>query len=100
MTDGILIRLTAVERDLTRMESLWRSSVDDIKATIKSEVSDLKSEQIAELRKRLEIIDNRLTVLEKDQAEISGGKTALAWFIRITIAIAAMLVGFLGGRHT
>lgn len=97
--ENVLARLTLVERDMTRMEAFLKSSVDDIKATIKGEISDLKTEQIADIRRRIESLEKRMTDAEREQAEISGGKGALAWFIRIMIALGSLSLGFYSGKH-
>ena len=103
---NILQRLASVETKLQGMDTLWKSSVDDIKATIRSEVSDLKSEQINDIKisqkqiaDRIDIQSNRLTRLERTQDQWSTAKGVVNWLIRLVIAIGGIAVGIVGAKH-
>lgn len=102
----ILGRLERLERDMSTMTDRWMSSVDDIKATIKAEVGELKAEQIADLRQAIKDrdrlmaeIENRVRDVENAQRDWNAGKTTLVWLIRFVIAAAGLIAGFIGAKH-
>lgn len=106
----VLRRLDKVEAEVESLERLWRSSVDDIKNTIKGEVRDLKTEQIAEIRKRqddetgvLREYDKRLRDVENAVRDWNTGRGVVNWMIRTAFAIIGAGAAILGyetlGRH-
>lgn len=103
---GISERLSAIEADMRRLDDKWQKSVDDIKATIRSEVSELKSEQIADLKTRLqdgyrtlEAQDKRLDAVEKAQDRFHASAGVVNWLIKVGIAIAGVFAGAFGWDH-
>lgn len=114
---AIIERQEATERELRRLEEMVKSSVDDIKATIRSEIRDLKDEQIADLKgqvkaaidrgdqqakamaERMERMAERLMKVERRQDQWSTGAGVVNWMIRLAIAVAGIVVGILGGQH-
>jgi len=102
----IMARLAMVESKVQGLDALWRSSVDDIKATIRSEISDLKSEQIADLRKRFEIegvalekMEIRLREVEGRQRDWDTGRRVVDWVTRFLIGAGALGAGYYSGKH-
>jgi hypothetical protein len=102
----ILARLARVEKDLADMQALWRSSVDDIKATIKAELAELKAEQIADLReaiksrdRQMETFAMRLRHAENTIGDWNAGRKILAWFVKVLIGVAGVLAGYFGAKH-
>ncbi len=99
-------RLEALDDKYDNMDKLLKSSVDDIKATIKAEVSDLKTEQINDLRRRVETMDQRmdgqnmmLSDVRTKQDRWDTGAGILNWLVRILIGIGGGVAGYLGARH-
>jgi hypothetical protein len=95
----ILQRLASLEKGQEMSAKMLASSVDDIKATIKSEISDLKGEHIGDLRiaqaKLLERLDRqaeRIQMIERTQGEWKTGAGVAEWMIRFAI----LLVGAIG----
>ena len=105
----ILERLASLETAVRHSDEMMRTSVDDIKATIRSEISDLKGEQIGDLRaahtKLLERIDRmaeRIDKLERTQAEWRTGAGVAEWMIRFAILLIGAIgagLGLLGYKH-
>jgi Flp pilus assembly protein TadB len=102
----ILERLASLETAVKHSDTMLKSSVDDIKATIRSEIFDLKSEQIADVKaalkqlgERVESQSLRLARLERaqDQWKTAGG--VVNWLIRAAIGIGGILIGIFGYRH-
>jgi len=95
-----------VERDLDKLETKWTSSVDDIKNTIKSEIADLKAEQIADLRqairdreKQVNAVEVRLREVEEGLNGFIAGSGLLTHILRMAIGIAGVIAGYLGAKH-
>jgi hypothetical protein len=102
----ILNRLDRVEKDLTEMQRLWRASVDDIKATIKGELAQLKSEQIADLREAIKSRDKQMETLsiglrhaEDIVRDLNVGRKILAWFVKVLIGVGGAVAGYFGAKH-
>jgi len=116
----ILQRLASLETDIKRSDQLLKSSVDDIKATIKSEISDLKGEQIGDLKsananlierldrqaERMERIERsaseRIERLERTQGEWKTGAGVAEWMIRFAILLIGVIItglGVFGYKH-
>lgn len=103
---SIIARQEALEKDVERLENLVKSSVDDIKATIRSEVADLKSEQIGDLRKRVDDQSQRieaqarsLGTLQRKQDQWDTARGLMNWLIRLAIALAGVIAGIFGAEH-
>lgn len=99
-------RLEGVEARQEELSKVFKSSVDDIKATIRSEVSDLKSEQIADLKRQIMTMDQRMdgqNVMLGDvrtkQDRWDTGASVLNWMVRIVIGIAGVWAGYVGAKH-
>lgn len=99
-------RLERLERDMGDLQKVWRSSVDDIKAIIRSEIRELKSEQIADLRTSAKERDNKIEELEdmirglekrQDRWDTSAG--VVHWLIRTIFAVGGLGAGYLGAKH-
>jgi len=104
--DGLAARIENVERAIPEMTRLWNKTVDDIRAIIRSEIADLKTEQIADLRKNVEKRDFQMEALEARVRanevtihEWVASSRVLNWLLKSVIAIGALLAGYLGGRH-
>lgn len=92
-----------MEADLRRLDDKWQKSVDDIKATIRAEISDLKTEQIADLKSRLKdgydtlnAFDKRLDAIEHTQAQWKTSAGVANWLIRFVIFVIGTLGGIFG----
>jgi uncharacterized protein HemX len=103
---NILERLASLETAVKHSDDMMKSSVDDIKATIRSEISDLKGEQIGDLRaanqKLFELVDrltSRLDAIERTQAEWKTGASVANWMIRLAIGFGGAAAGILGYKH-
>jgi hypothetical protein len=99
-------RLDGLEVAFGQLSALWKTSVDDIKSTIRSEIADLKSEQIADLKRQVITLDQRLDgqnmllsdVRTKQQGwEMSAG--VVNWVIRALMGAAGLIAGYLGAKH-
>lgn len=103
---GLRDWMRKIEADLERMDDKWQRSVDDIKATIKSEVADLKSEQIADLKARIGTLDQRvdgqnvmLSDLRTNQERYDTARGVVNWLIKTVIGIGGVLAGAFGWEH-
>lgn len=103
---GLRDWMRKIEADVARMEDKWQRSVDDIKATIKSEVADLKSEQIADLKARISTLDQRvdgqnvmLSDLRTNQDRYDTARGVVGWLIKTVIGIGGVLAGAFGWEH-
>jgi len=99
----ILQRLASLEKGQEMSAKMLASSVDDIKATIKSEISDLKGEHIGDLRtaqaKLLERLDRqaeRIQMIERTQSEWKTGASVVEWMIRFALILGSGAIGVLG----
>ncbi|WP_315731697.1 MULTISPECIES: hypothetical protein [unclassified Bradyrhizobium] len=109
MTERIpdmLARLTSLEGHTERLERAWQSSVDDIKAIIRSEIRDLKDEQIADLKQtnrdltdKLSAAFKRIDEVELRQAQWNTGASVINWMIRAGIGAVGLLAGLFGAQH-
>lgn len=102
----MLQRMASLETDVKRLNELWKSSVDDIKATIRSEVSDLKTEQINDIKgnvnklgERIDRQTERVSRLERTQTEWTTARNVVNWLIRLVIGIGGIAVGIVGSKH-
>lgn len=102
----ILERLASLETAVKRSDDMMKSSVDDIKATIRSEISDLKGEQIGDLRaanQKLfdlhERLSNRVDTIERAQVEWKTSASVANWLIRFAMAVGGAAAGIFGYRH-
>lgn len=96
-------RITDMEADLRRLDDKWQKSVDDIKATIRSEISELKSEQIKDMRDQIKDMnvkaegrDVEIRHLQREISSWKAGASAVNWMIRFTIAAVSAIGGVLG----
>ena len=107
MTEGrvsdLYNRISEIEADLRRIDDKWQKSVDDIKATIKSEISELKTEQIKDLKERiasgqkvLNDFDQRLRETEKRQDRWDNSAGVVHWMIKISFAAMGAIGTILG----
>ena len=99
-------RLEALEKQQEALNAMMKSSVDDIKATIRSEVSDLKSEQIADMKRQILTMDQRmdgqnvmLSDVRTKQDRWDTGASVLNWIVRILVGIGGIAAGYLGAKH-
>jgi hypothetical protein len=99
-------RLESLEKQHEALNDMMKSSVDDIKATIRSEVSDLKSEQIADIKRQVLTMDQRLdgqNIMLGDvrsrQESWDTGASILNWLIRSLVAVGGLVMGYFGAKH-
>ncbi len=99
-------RLEGLEARQEELTGMLKSSVDDIKATIRSEVADLKSEQIADMKRQIITMDQRMdgqNILLADvrtkQDRWDTGASVLNWIVRALIGIGGGVAGYLGAKH-
>lgn len=96
-------RIERVEKDVQAMQQFLKSSVDDIKNTVKGEVADLKSETIADLKEKVKDMETRLHIAELDQAKWRTSAGVVNWMIRTAfglIGAGAAIIGFeTFGKH-
>lgn len=102
----MLERLRQLEENQREFKKTFYSSVDDLKSIIRSEVSDLKQEQIGDLRESvrqlsemMRMYEQRIRELEHSNDRMTAGAGLLGWVARISIAIGSLIVGYFGGRH-
>ena len=95
----ILQRLASLETAMKHSDEMLRSSVDDIKATIRSEVSDLKGEQIGDLRAAQQKLMERMDRVEQSLSRWVTGASVVDWLIRFAILVGGALAGIFGARH-
>lgn len=100
---ALIVRITALENDMKDLERLWRSSVDDIKNTIKGEVSELKAEPISDLRNRvsegyktLKEYDERLREVENSVRDWNTGRSVVKYLVHGAVAVGSAAAGILG----
>lgn len=99
-------RLDAMEENQKNLDRVFRSSVDDIKSIIKAEVSDLKSEQITDLRREIATTQQRLdgqNILIADlrtrQEQWDTGRSVLNWLIKFLVGAGGLIAGYYGSKH-
>jgi type III secretory pathway lipoprotein EscJ len=106
--DGGRIRdwMGRIESDLDRLDDKWQKSVDDIKAFIKSEIADLKNEQISDLRRELSLTNNRidqqgltLSDVKSKQERWDTSAGVVHWIIRLVFAIFGAVAGIMGWEN-
>jgi hypothetical protein len=104
--EGLTARVDALSGEIKRLENIWSSSVDDIKATIRSEVSDLKAEQIADLKRQINTMDQRmdgqnvmLADVRTKQDRWDTGASVLNWIVRVLVGVGGAVAGYLGAKH-
>jgi len=102
----IFTRLDRLERDMYDLQKVWKSSVDDIKSIIKAEISDLKKEQIGDLKdaiktrdRQLAEFENRIRDAETGLRSWETGRGLINWLVKTLIASGALVAGYLGGKH-
>lgn len=113
----ILSRLTRQEADMVDLKKFVASSVDDIKNTVKSEVGDLKQEQIADLRQAIkdrdhqirgldarivqlgESFDRRVREAENTIRDWNTGKSIFHWLVKAIIGAGGLLAGYFSAKH-
>lgn len=108
-TGNIRDWMRKVENDLERLDDKWQKSVDDIKNTIKGEISDLKQDQIAEFKRRLDqgysdmrIFEARVQKIELEQTKWQTSAGVVNWLIKFAfLAIGAVgaIIGYEGFKH-
>lgn len=101
---GIRDWMRKVEADLERLDDKWQKSTDDIKNTIKAEISELKSEQLADVKRRiddgyrrLEGFEIRIQKMELEQTKWQTSAGVVNWLIKFAFALigaAAAIVGY------
>lgn len=103
---GLRDWMRKIENDLARMEDKWQKSVDDIKSTMRAEIADLKSEQIADLKARVQTMDQRMdgqnvliSDLRTNQDKFEAGAGIVGWLIKTTIALGSLAIGYFGAKH-
>ena len=102
----LMNRISEIEEDLRRLDDKWQKAVDDIKATIKAEISELKTEQIKDLKERvaagyktLSEFEARLRETEKRQDRWDTSAGVVHWLVKIGFA-ALGAIGTLLGYET
>lgn len=92
--------------DMERHERRWETTVDDIKAIIKSEIHDLKSEQITDLKQAIKDRDQQFAEMENRMRDVEGGvrdwntgRGILSWLIKLGIGGGSLAAGYLGAKH-
>jgi hypothetical protein len=106
---GIRDWMRKVEADLERLDDKWQKSTDDIKLTIKGEISSLKSEQLAEFKRRLEEgyhdlkeFENRIQRIEMEQLRWQTSASLVNWLIKFAFAAigaVATIIGYEAVKH-
>lgn len=107
---GLRDWMRRVENELERLDDKWQKSTDDIKSTIKAEIGELKTEQLAEFRRRiddgyrrLEGFDLRIQKMELEQTRWQTSAGVVNWLIKALFAIGGILATVAGyetfGRH-
>jgi predicted nucleic acid-binding Zn-ribbon protein len=103
---GLMARMDALERNQERAEKTLLSSVDDIKHMIKAEISELKTEQINDLRAQVRACENRLDAqnlhisdIRTKQENWDSGAGVVGWLVKTAIGIGALIAGYLGAKH-
>jgi gas vesicle protein len=117
MVESLEFRINRLEAEHADLERLWRSSVDDIKNTIKGEIAELKSEQIKDLRdvikehsERLNAHSDRFSHLKEQMDEeirkiefkVNRWETSVGvvhWIVRAIFAVIGLGAGFWGADH-
>jgi chromosome segregation ATPase len=102
----LISRMERLERDSHDLQKLWRSSVDDLKSVIKSEIGDLKNEQIADLRDAIKHRDremadyeNRIRDIENSVRDWTAGRSLLGWLIKTLLGAGGLVAGYFGAKH-
>jgi septal ring factor EnvC (AmiA/AmiB activator) len=106
---GIRDWMRKVEADLERLDDKWQKSTDDIKLTIKGEISSLKSEQLADFKRRLEEgyhdlkeFETRIQKIEMEQLRWQTSAGLVNWLIKFAFAVigaAATIIGYETFKH-
>lgn len=98
--------LRKLEGDVDRLEDKFQKITDEIKNTIRFEVAVLKTEAIADLRRRvddgyrtLEKYDERLRMVEKASDAAKAEKGLVGWLINAAIGVGSAVAGYLGAKH-
>jgi len=104
--EALEVDMASVNRALERLDDKWQKSVDDIKATIKSEIGELKGEQIADLKTRvndgyrmLNEYNDRLRDYEKKVDAWDTGRSVVNYLIKAAIALISLFAGAFGWEH-
>jgi hypothetical protein len=106
---GIRDWMRKVEADLERLDDKWQRSTDDIKGTIKAEISSLKSEQLADFKRRLEEgyhdlkeFEDRIQKVEMEQLKWQTSAGLVNWLIKFAFAAigaVATIIGYETFKH-
>lgn len=103
---GMSERMDHLEDDIKDMKQFMKTSVDDIKDTVRSQISELKSEQLGDLKTRLNDgyrqlneHDLRLRDVEKQQNAYAAAGGVLGWLVKTTIGVLGVLAGAFGWEH-
>ena len=107
MTDGVSQRdIQRLESELKDLDRLWRSTTDDIKNKIESEVRELKDEPIKEIKEDMKDFDRRLLSglerlekVERKQERWETSAGTVHWIVRGVFGILGIVAGFLGADH-
>lgn len=92
-----------VESDLERLDDKWQRSVDDIKNTIKGQISDLKQDQIAEFKRRLDqgymdmrTFEQRIQQVELEQTKWQTSAGVVNWLIKFAFLLVGAIAALIG----
>jgi FtsZ-binding cell division protein ZapB len=88
-----------LKADVARLEKLFVSSIDDIKTLIRSEIQELKEEQIKELKQTCKDMELRLRDMEQSHENWMKGAGMVGWAIKTAIALASAIGGAVGWEH-
>lgn len=95
-----------IETDLARLDDKWQRTADDFKDTLRSEIAEIKTEPIAELKRRLdegylrlERFDERLRQVENKIRDLDAGRSVVGWIIKTAVGIGGLVAGYLGAKH-
>lgn len=96
-TAEILQRIVRLETDIVEQAKRWENTVNDFKALLKSEIGELKSEQIAELRASIKDRDRTLAELENRIRATESAAQANAMLASNAINASATVASALEG---
>lgn len=104
--EALAVRIDAIAIEQKRLDRIFESTVDDIKALIKSEIADLKGEQISDLRGQINALGQQVAAqnlhisdLRSRQEKWDSGAGVVSWLIKTAIAGAGLAAGYFGAKH-
>lgn len=103
---GIRDWMRSIEGNQERIERTFLSSVDDIKDTVRSQLSDLKTEVIADLKRRIEDgyrtlgeFDKRLREVENGLLALNTGRKIIGGLSHFIVGLISAIAAYFGAKH-